>query len=345
MKHDERKAPLGAPGVRRVSPRLPGVLALAMVLCVLAGCSQPQNDVLPGYVEGDFVYVASKLAGRLDVLSAVKGGRITAGEPLFVLEHDYEQKALDMAEAELAKARDNLSDAQKGLRPEEIDQLTASLRRARSALSLAEIEHSRRKELYASGSVAKDELDKARTEHETTQAQVHELEAKLATGKLPQRIDLIMAAQAAVDAAAAGAGQARWSLDQKIQAAPVSGLVFDILHYVGEWVAAGSPVTVLLPPENVKVRFFVSESQVAAISPGQRILVSRDGIPEPAEAVVDYVSTQAEYAPPVIFSQGFREKLVFLAEARFTPETARTMHPGQPVDVRLAAVPAHSPKP
>ncbi|MEF3697885.1 HlyD family secretion protein [Desulfolutivibrio sp.] len=320
-----------------------GLAALAVALCALAGCSQAPSDVLPGYVEGEFVYVASMLAGRLDALPAVKGGRIAAGAPLFVLEHDYEQKALDKAEAELARARDNLRDAEKGLRPEEIDQLTASLRRARSALSLAEIEHSRRENLYASGSVSKEELDKARTEHESSQAQVHEFEAKLATGKLPQRIDQIMAARAVVDAAKAGVAQARWSLDQKIQAAPVSGLVFDILHYVGEWVAASSPVAVLLPPENVKVRFFVPEALVASIRPGQGVLVARDGLPEPAEAVVDYVSTQAEYAPPVIFSQGFREKLVFLVEARFAPEVALTMHPGQPVDVRLtASVPGKS---
>jgi len=322
-----------------------GLATLAVALCALAGCSQAPADVLPGYVEGEFVYVASKLGGRLDALPAVKGGRIEAGAPLFVLEHDYEQKALDMAEAELAKAQDTLRDAQKGLRPEEIDQLTAALRRARSALSLAEVEHSRRTELYASGSVSKEELDKARTEHESSQAQVNELEAKLATGKLPQRIDLIMAAQAAVDAAAAGVGQAQWNLDQKIQAAPVSGLVFDILHYVGEWVAASSPVAVLLPPENIKVRFFVSEALVASISPGQRILVARDGIPEPAGGVVDYVSTQAEYTPPVIFSQGFREKLVFLVEARFAPEVARTMHPGQPVDVRLTTSAPGNPQP
>jgi HlyD family secretion protein len=322
-----------------------GLAALVLAASLLAGCGQAPSDVLPGYVEGEFVYVASKLAGRLDAVPAVKGTWIAAGAPLFVLEHDYEQKALDMAEAELAKARDNLNDAQKGLRPEEIDQLTAALRRSRAALSLAEIEHSRRKELYASGSVSKEELDRARTEHETSQAQVHELEAKLATGKLPQRIDLIMAAQSAVDAAEAAVGQARWNLDQKIQAAPVSGLVFDILHYVGEWVAASSPVAVLLPPENVKVRFFVSESQVAAIANGQRVLVSRDGVPDAAAAVVDYVSTTAEYAPPVIFSQGFREKLVFLVEARFAPEVARTMHPGQPVDVRLADAPPGAARP
>lgn len=322
-----------------------GLAALAVALCVLAGCGQAPDGVLPGYVEGEFVYVASKLGGRLDALPAVKGSRIAAGEPLFILEHDYEQKALDMAEADLAQAENTLRDKEKGLRAEEIDQLVASLNRARVIKSLAEIEHSRRENLYASGSVSKEELDKARTEHESSQAWVRELEAKLATGKLPQRIDQIMAARAAVDAARAGVAQARWNLEQKIQAAPVSGLVFDILHYVGEWVAASSPVAVLLPPENVKVRFFVPEALVASISPGQRLLVARDGIPEPAGAVVDYVSTQAEYAPPVIFSQGFREKLVFLVEARFAPEVARTMHPGQPVDVRLADAPQGKPQP
>lgn len=321
------------------------VLAALAAVLVFTGCGEAPSGVLPGYVEGEFVYVASKLGGRLDALPAVKGSRIVAGEPLFVLEHDYEQKALDMAQADLDQAENTLRDKEKGLRAEEIDQLVASLNRARVIKSLAEIEHSRREDLYASGSVSKEELDKARTEHESSQAWVRELEAKLATGKLPQRIDQIMAARAAVDAARAGVAQAQWNLDQKVQAAPVSGLVFDILHYVGEWVAASSPVAVLLPPENVKVRFFVPEALVASISPGQRVLVARDGIPEPAGAVVDYVSTQAEYAPPVIFSQGFREKLVFLVEARFSPEVARTMHPGQPVDVRLTGVAQGKPQP
>ncbi len=321
------------------------VLAALAAALVFTGCGEAPSGVLPGYVEGDFVYVASKLGGRLDALPAVKGSRIVAGEPLFVLEHDYEQKALDMAQADLDQAENTLRDKEKGLRAEEIDQLVASLNRARVIKSLAEIEHSRREDLYASGSVSKEELDKARTEHESSQAWVRELEAKLATGKLPQRIDQIMAARAAVDAARAGVAQAQWNLDQKIQAAPVSGLVFDILHYVGEWVAASSPVAVLLPPENVKVRFFVPEALVASISPGQRVLVARDGLPEPAGAVVDYVSTQAEYAPPVIFSQGFREKLVFLVEARFSPEVARTMHPGQPVDVRLTGASQGKPQP
>ncbi|QLA15853.1 HlyD family secretion protein [Desulfolutivibrio sulfoxidireducens] len=309
--------------------------ALAVALTALAGCGQTPGDVLPGYVEGEFVYVASKFAGRLDAMGVSKGGRVEAGAPLFTLEHEFERQALDLARADLAQAEDTLRDKEKGLRPEEIDQIEASLQRSRAELALAKLERERRETLFSSATISQEELDNARTEHARSQAVVREYEAKLATGKLSDRVDRVLAARAAVDAARLGVDQAKWNLDQKIQTAPVSGLVFDTLHYVGEWVGASSPVVSLLPPENIKVRFFVPEAELARIRPGDRVLVGRDGLPEPAEAVVDYVSTQAEYAPPVIFSQGFREKLVFLVEARFSPDVARDMHPGQPVDVRL----------
>jgi HlyD family secretion protein len=37
----------------------------------------------------------------------------------------------------------------------------------------------------------------------------------------------------------------------------------------------------------------------------------------------------------VIYSQGSREKLVFMVEALFDQSAAATLHPGQPVDVRF----------
>lgn len=336
MRDEKRRGPHGGGKGRAVGKARCGAWGvLAVVLFALCACGQGSDGVLPGYVEGEFVYVASKFPGRLDALGVSKGGRVEAGAPLFTLEHEFELQAVDIAKAQLAQAEDTLRDKEKGLRPEEIDQIQASLERTRAELALMQVERSRREKLFATASISREELDNARTEHARSQAQVRELEAKLATGKLAERMDRIQAARAAVDAARLGVDQARWNLDQKIQTSPVSGLVFDTLHYVGEWVGASSPVVVLLPPENVKVRFFVPEVELARIRPGDRVLVGRDGLSEPVPAVVDYVSTTAEYAPPVIFSQGFREKLVFLVEARFSPDVARTMHPGQPVDVRL----------
>ena len=122
---------------------------------------------------------------------------------------------------------------------------------------------------------------------------------------------------------------------QKSQAAPSGGLVFDTFFRPGEWVAAGRPVVSLLPPENVKVRAFVPESQVAGIHQGDSVHVTIDGTPASLAGKISFISPQAEYTPPVIYSRENREKLVFLVEVVFDPSIAAGLHPGQPVDVRF----------
>lgn len=115
------------------------------------------------------------------------------------------------------------------------------MRRAEASRELSRLEYDRRVKLYGSAVIAKEELDTSRTTHARDKQQVRELEAKLATGKLPSRIDQIRAAADAVDAARAMVAQARWNLDQMRQSALVGGLVYDLLHYRGEWTAAGQP--------------------------------------------------------------------------------------------------------
>lgn len=322
--------------------RLFAVLAV-VGLAALAGCQAQKPPVWQGYVEGEFVYVAGKIAGRLDTLAVARGDTVAAGQTLYVLEHGYEERSLALAEADLRQAESDLRDKEKGLRPEEIDQIAADLRRAEASRNLARLEYERRRNLYASRTIAKEELDTARTTHETAREQVKELESKLATGRLPSRIDQIMAARAAVEAAREAVGQARWNLDQATQQAGVGGLVYDTLHYQGEWVAAGSPVVALLPPENVKVRFFLPEAVAGALARGQAIRVSWDGGKEPVAARVSYIAPRVEYTPPVIYSQDFREKLVIMVEAVFAPDVAARLHPGQPVDVSLEPAPAAAP--
>jgi HlyD family secretion protein len=312
------------------------LLAVCLLLA-LPGCQSASPTTYQGYVEGEFVYVAGKIAGRLDTLDVARGDVVAAGQPLYVLEHDYETQVLAQAEADLKQAEDNLRDKQKGLRSEEIDQLVASLRQAEVSTSLSRLEYERRVKLFADATIAKEDLDNIRTTHAKNQELVKELTAKLATGKLPSRVDQIKAAQAAVESARAVVAQARWNLDQKTQTADVAGLVYDTLHYQGEWVAAGSPAVVLLPPKNVKARFFVPEAVAGSLSLGREIRVSWDGRPQPVTAVVSYISPTVEYTPPVIYSQDFRSKLVIMVEARFAPEVAATMHPGQPIDVSLDA--------
>lgn len=314
----------------------PALLLLAAVLgLALGGCDRGGPATYQGYVEGEFVYVGGKIAGRLDELAVAKGRTVTAGTVLFRLERAYEEQGVALAEAQLREAEDTLRDKEKGLRPEEIAQIEADLGRAQASRELTSLEFGRRVQLYADATIAKEELDTARANFVRDRQQVKELEAKLATGKLPSRIDQVLAAKAAVEAARAALDQARWNLDQKVQRSGVSGLVYDVLHYQGEWVAAGAPVVALLPPANVKARFFVPQAVAGGLRLGQTIRVSFDGGGEPVAASIDYIAPTVEYTPPVIYSQGFRDKLVIMVEAAFAPEVAKGMHPGQPLDVRL----------
>ena len=307
---------------------------LAVAACLLAAaCSRGGEQAYQGYVEGEFVYVASQMAGRLDELPVERSSWVRPGDGLFVLEHALEAQGVDKAKADLLHDQNTLNDLKKGLRPEEIDQLLARIDQTQSQLALNKLEMERRKRLLATGAVAKEEYDQAVNAFITSQGQLADLKAQLATGKLGSRVDQILAAKAQVDSAKASLDQAQWYLDQKIQSSPLDAQVFDLLHYKGEWVQAGSPVVKLLPPANVKVRFFIPEADLGKIKLGQKVAVHCDGCPSSFAGSVSFIYPQAEYTPPVIYSQDFRAKLIFMVEARFDPDTAKLLKPGQPVDV------------
>ena len=320
----------------RLSVRLALVCA---VLCVplLGGCADEERGLWQGYVEGDFVYVAPPLGGRLDALDVTRGDSVCAGQRLFVLERAREKAAVDEAERALDEAESTLADRQKGLRPSEVAAVRARLKEAKAAQRLAEAEYARREALFAARTISREELDTAHTAHEQAVQRVREAQAELKTASLGSRDDAVRAAQAAVESARARLEQARWSFDQKVQNAPANALVFDVVRRPGEWVPAGGAVVSLLPPANRKVRFYVPEAQVGGFEVGQRLLVSYDGLAQPLPVTLAYISPEAEYTPPVIYSSQSRAKLVFLLEARPAPSDAVLLKPGQPVDVARAA--------
>lgn len=309
---------------------------IMVALFLLASCSRSTPNRVQGYVEGEFVYIASPLAGTLEALHVKRGTEVKAGDPLFTLDSTPEKAARDEAERRLAQARANLEDAKKGKRPSEIESIRAQLKQARIALALSEKEFVRQKQLFPGGTTEQD-LDRARFTLDQDRQRVAQLEAELKTAQLGSRADQIAAAQANVRALEAALAKAEWDLSQKRQTAPRAGLVFDTLYQEGEWVAAGRPVVILLPPQNIKVRAFVPETQISAIHHGDRVRVTVDGLPEPFIGTVSFISPQAEYTPPVIYSRESRSKLVFMIEAVFDPGTAVNLHPGQPVDVQFGS--------
>ena len=293
--------------------------------------------IVQGYVEGEYIYVAAPVAGRLETLHVARGAQAAAGAPLFQLDRSSEQPARDDAAARLARAEANLANLKKGRRPSEIQSLEAQLAQANAMLELSEVALQRREQLVETRAVSREAVDEARATHDRNKARIAELQAELETARLGARADEIEAAGAEVTAARAQLAQAEWRLDELSQAAPQAGLVVDTLYRPGEWVAAGAPVVSMLPPENVKVRFFVPEPRLGAIEVGDEVQVHCDACAPDLTAVISYISPDAEYTPPVIYSREMRAKLVYLVEAQ--PRQPAALRPGQPVDVALAPGP------
>lgn len=308
--------------------------AAAVLIVAMSGCSRPQRVGWQGYLEGEFVHVAAPLPGRLERLAVRRGARVEAGAVLFTLEQAAELAAQREAADRLRSANARLDDLRKGQRPSELAALDARLEQTRAAADLSKRELDRQAELFKSGAVAATDFDRARLTHERNLRIVEELSAQIATARLGARADTIAAAEADAAAAAAAKERADWAVREKTQAAPTAALVYDTLYREGEFVAASQPVVSLLPPENLKVRFFVPEAQLATLKPGQRVHVAITGR-TPLDGTIVYTSPRPEYTPPVLYNRDNRAKLVFMIEASIDPVVARELNPGQPVDVTL----------
>jgi HlyD family secretion protein len=117
--------------------------------------------------------------------------------------------------------------------------------------------------------------------------------------------------------------------------APVAGVIQQIYFREGEMVAAQRPVLSIMPPGNMKVRFYVPEPELPNLAVGDEVRVTCDNCAADLTAKIYFIATSAEYTPPVIYSLDERDKLVYLIQAR--PSRPDALRVGQPVSVYLNA--------
>jgi HlyD family secretion protein len=320
---------------RRAVLLLAGLAAVAAAI-VLFTFPANQDAEFPGYMEADLVLVGSEQGGRVLALSVEEGAAVKQGDPVFTLESSEQEASVAAAKARVAEAEARLADAQAEIqRPDEINVLEAALNEAKAMLQVAARNLERAQALFDKGWTTKAQLDDAIAQHDRNQASVAEAEKRIIAAKLPGRSDMIAAAAANAEAARHALAEAEKNLGKRQVFAPADGTVEEVYFRPGEVVNAGQAVIALLPPRNLKVRFFVAEPERAKLQLDQRIAISCDGCPPDLHAKINFIAREAEFTPPVIFSREQRQKLVYLVEAR--PEgPAAKLTAGQPVTVTLA---------
>jgi HlyD family secretion protein len=312
--------------------------ALGAIVIAIALFTLPANEEseFAGYMEADLVLVGSEQGGRVATLSVEEGDHVKQGDPVFTLESSEQEASVEAARARVQQADAQLADAKAEIqRPDEIKVLEAALNEAKAMLVVSSNNLERAKALYDKGWTTKAALDDAIAQHDRNEAAVAEAEKRIIAAKLPGRSDMIDAAAANADAARHALAEAEKNLGKRQVVSPAEGTVEEVYFRPGEVVKEGQAVIALLPPRNLKVRFFVAEPVRAKLQIDQTVNVTCDGCPPGLKAKISFISRDAEFTPPVIFSREERQKLVFLVEARPEGEAA-ALTAGQPVTITLA---------
>lgn len=302
---------------------------------------RPAPIAWQGYAEADFVKIGPTQQGLLTAIAVARGDQVQTGALLFTQDDVEDRAARDQAAQMLAQAEETLGNLQKGGKPTEIAQAEANLADARAVLARATADQARGEAQLPMGGVSRQTVDELRADRLSAQAKVEAAQAALAQARAPMGRDgEILAQRASVAAARAALGMAEWRLAQRRVTAPVAGRVADVMARAGETMAAGTPVVSLLPPGNIFVRFFVPEALFAMIHLDDKVALVCDGCPPGLSARISFISPQAEYTPPLIYSESSKAKLVFIVEARPPREQAVRLNPGEPVEVRPVTAPA-----
>lgn len=313
--------------------------ALVCALCVFAlpACTQEKHHDAQGYIEGRYVYLSSDFPGRLIKRPIRRGDTVTKNQLLYQLDQEPQLSQLAQAKSDVQSAEQTLNNLKHAKRSTVIRIFVSQQKQAKARLVFAQQTLQRNQKLYQKKAIGKAALDRALSDYRAALQRYQELTAQVDESKLGARKHLIYSQEARVSAAKARVKGLTWQLSQKTMHAPLDAFVFDTFFRVGEFVSAGKPVLSLLAPRYVKLLFFVPEPELSQLKKGQMVYFSCDGCEGKTSATIYYISPQAEYTPPVIFSKDSRAKLVYRVEARIDPDKVATFHPGQPVDVHYAS--------
>lgn len=312
------------------------LLLMTFFCFLLINCSKDNEQQVQGFIEGQFIYLSSSVSGDLDELLVYRGDSIKIGEKLFVLDPNPQKAELVQAKNELKAAQDNLNNLIQGNRLTILQGIEAQISQNHALLKFAKQTLIRNQYLYKQGTIGKAQLDEAESNYQNALEKVNQLKADLAEAKLGAREHLIAEQESRVAAEKEKVAKFEWQLSQKTMYSPFNARVYDTFFKEGEFVPAGRSVLAILAPKDIKLIFYIPEPQLSQLKLGDSVEFDCDGCAGRTTAIIDYISPQAEYTPPVLYSRESRQKLVYRIEAAIAPQLAVNFNAGQPVNVYLS---------
>ncbi|MCW8040101.1 MULTISPECIES: HlyD family efflux transporter periplasmic adaptor subunit [Acinetobacter] len=250
------------------------------------------------YVGAETATVTSMVTGQVAEVLVSDTHQVKKGDLLVVVDNRDAKIALAQAQAELAKAKrqykqtsanSNSLNSQIYVSDDVIHSAEAQVEKAQADAGKAQDELQRRSQLAASGAISKEELSTAQSAVNTAKASLDVAQAGLNQAKSSQKA--AQSNKAANDALIQGSNensapdvlvaqtrveQAQLDLERTQIKAPFDGVVTSRKIQVGQRVAPGSVLLMVVPLSQLYVDANFKESQLENVQPGQKVTLTSD---------------------------------------------------------------------
>jgi HlyD family secretion protein len=292
--------------------------------------------VASGTVEATEAQLGFTAAGRIEEIRVREGDRIEAGSELARLDRTELEAKRAQAIAHVNAGRAQLTELERGSRPEEVAQGRAAVNAVHEKLLDADRDLDRTRRLYEGGAVPRESLDKAAMSVEIARSQKTQAEEQLRLLEQGPRREKIEAQRAQVAQAQAAVQAIDAGLANTIIVAPFDATVTVRHREPGEIVSPGAAVLTLMNTDDRWVRIYVPASRIGAVGMGMRASIASDTFPEktyPGDVV--FIASQAEFTPKSVQTTEERVRLVYAVKIRILDDPDLELKPGMPADVRL----------
>lgn len=305
---------------------------LAQMLLATACSSSEDVPRVVGQLESDRVEISADIAETIDTVLVQEGQGVVAGQQLLEQNRARIEARIAETQAVLAQSQARLDELTRGPRKELIAAARANVEGARLELEFRSIEHARATSVFERQLAARETVDQAKAALDAAQANLASLNARLEELLEGTTVEELRQAESAVDRIEAQLALLRIDAARHRPLAPVDGIVDSILFEPGERPAVGQPMLILLTGEQPYVRVYVPGSERVTIVAGAMAKVFVEGLAEPLDGRVRWVSSEAAFTPYFALTEHDRGRLSYAAKIDLSGLSGR-LPDGLPVEV------------
>ncbi len=305
-----------------------------MVIAML-GCDSSGDDTrVVGQLESDRIEITAEVSEPIMEIFVKEGQRVTAGDLLLQQDKRRILSRIRETKAALAKSKARLDELVRGPRKEQIAAGRANVQGAAHDLEFRKAEYERAQMVFQRELASPDSLGRAKAELDRAEANLQVQQARLQEMLSGTTIEELAQAQQAVRQIEARLSTLQIDLERHAPLAPVDGIVDSRLYELGERPAIGKPMLILLSGEQPYARVYVPELLRVHVSPGTNARVYVDGLAEPLDGTVRWVSSEAAFTPYFSLTERDRGRLSYIAKVDIL-NADRRLPDGVPVEVEL----------